>query len=81
LKVAALAYNTDGAILSHSVEEVTTRYSQEQMDQARRVGVPVLQEITVAKGAKFLLLSVVDLDTGRTGTVQLTVESANQSAK
>jgi VWFA-related protein len=81
LKVAALAYNNDGLILSHSVDDVTTHYSANQMEEARRVGVPVLQEITVAKGAKFLLLSVVDLNTGRTGTIQLTVDSAIKSAK
>jgi VWFA-related protein len=81
LKVAALAYDTSGSILSHSVDDVTTHYSPAQMDEARRVGVPVLQEITVARGAKFLLLSVVDLDTGRTGTIQLTVDSATQGVR
>jgi len=81
IKVAALAYNNDGSILSHSVDDVTTHYNSAQMDEAQRMGVPVLQEITVARGAKFLMLSVVDMGTGRTGTVQLTVDSATQGVK
>jgi hypothetical protein len=81
LKVAALAYNTSGSILSHSVDDVTTHYSPSQMAEARKLGVPVLQELTVARGAKFIMLSVVDLDSGRTGTIQLTVDSAAQIVK
>jgi VWFA-related protein len=81
LKVAALAYDASGTVLSNAVDDVTTHFNDEQMDEARKVGVPVVQHLTVAKRAKFLLLTVVDLDSGRTGTVQLTVESARDSMK
>ena len=81
MKVAALAYDASGSVLSDAVDDVTTHYSAAQMDQAQRVGVPVLQEITVRSRAKFLLLSVVDLETGRTGTIQLTVDIAMQEPK
>jgi VWFA-related protein len=81
LKVAALAYDMSGTVLSNAVDDVTTHFSDEQMGTARKVGVPVVQQIRVAKGAKFLLLSVVDLETGRTGTVQLSVDSAKGTVK
>jgi hypothetical protein len=77
-KVAALAYDTSGDVLSSAVDDVSTHYSAAQMDQAKRVGVPMLQQVSVAKRAKFLLLTVIDLKTGRTGTIQLALESVHE---
>jgi hypothetical protein len=70
-KVAALAYDSSGDVLSSAVDDVSTHYSAAQMDEVKRVGVPMLQQVHVAKRAKFLLLTVIDMRTGRTGTVQL----------
>lgn len=75
-KVVALAYNGDGEVLSSAADTVSTHYSAAQLALASRVGVPMLQTVSVARGARYLLLSVVDLTSGRTGTAQLTVESA-----
>jgi VWFA-related protein len=80
LKVAALAYNGDGTVLSDAVDTVHTHYDAKQMSLASRIGVPMLQQIAIAHGAKYLLLSVVDMQTGRTGTVQLTVATARANS-
>jgi hypothetical protein len=75
-KVAALAYNNSGEVVSSAADTVSTHYSAAQLALAGRVGVPALQTIAVAHGARYLLLSVVDLASGRTGTAQLTIASA-----
>ncbi|RRA49358.1 VWA domain-containing protein [Acidipila sp. EB88] len=80
-KVAALAYNAEGEVLSSAMDEVTTHYDDAQMEQASTKGVPTLQQLRVAHGAKYLMLSVIDLESGRTGTVQLSVASAEQGSK
>ncbi|RRA48260.1 VWA domain-containing protein [Acidipila sp. EB88] len=80
-KVAVLAYNADGDILSSAIDTVTTHYSDPQLALARRTGVPMFQQLRVRKGARFLLLSVVDLETGRTGTLQLTLASAEAAPR
>ncbi len=74
-KVAALGYDGSGLVKSKDLEDVTTHFSKEQMRDAQRVGVPAVQTVGVAKGAKYLLLTVIDLETGRTGTVQMAVDS------
>jgi hypothetical protein len=79
-KVAALAYDSSGDVLSSAADDVSTHYSAVQMDQVTRVGVPMLQKMEVAKRAKFLLLTVLDLKTGRTGTVQLTLDTVHEGA-
>jgi VWFA-related protein len=76
IKVAALAYNGDGDVVSNAVDIFQTNYDPTQMQLARRIGVPMSQKIEVAKKAKFLLLAVLDERTGRTGTVQLTLDAA-----
>ncbi len=79
-KVAALAYDSSGDVLSSAVDDVSTHYSAAQMTEVKRVGVPMLQQVAIAKRAKFLLLTVIDLRTGRTGTVQLALESVRETA-
>jgi VWFA-related protein len=79
-KVAALAYDISGDVLSSAVDDVSTHYSPAQMDEVKRIGVPMLQKIEIKKGAKFLLLTVIDIKTGRTGTVQLGLESIGKNA-
>lgn len=76
MKVAAISYDMSGQVKTHSIDAVTTHYSEQQMDTARRLGVPVLQSLMVRRGAKFLLLSVVNLESGRIGTVQLSLASS-----
>ncbi len=79
-KVAVLAYDASGDVLSSAVDTITTHYSDSQLALAQRTSVPMLQRIRVRKGARFLLLAVVDLTTGRSGTVQLTLASAESRA-
>jgi hypothetical protein len=79
-KVAALAYNISGDVLSSAVDDVSTHYSPAQMDEVKRIGVPMLQKIEVKKAAKFLLLTVIDIKTGRTGTVQLGLDNIRKNA-
>jgi hypothetical protein len=81
IKVAALAYNGDGDVVSDAVDVFQTNYDPTQMELARRIGVPMSQKIEVAKKAKFLLLAVLDERTGRTGTVQLTLDAAKTTAR
>ena len=81
IKVAALAYDGEGDVVSSSVDDVTTHFDPRQMGIVGRLGVPMIQHIEVGKGAKFLLLAVLDLKSGRTGTVQLTVDSARAAAR
>ena len=76
VKVAAMAYDWNGDVVSSAVDTMQTHFDQRQMAIAGRVGVPMLQEIDVARRAKYLLLAVFDVNTGRTGTVQLTMDSA-----
>ncbi len=78
-KVAALAYDSSGDVLSSAVDDVSTHYSAAQMDEVKRLGVPMLQEVAIAKREKFLLLTVIDLTTGRTGTVQLALEGVREA--
>ena len=67
-KVAALAYDTSGEVLSSTMDDVSTHYSAAQMDEVKHAGVPMLQQVSISKRAKFLLLTVIDVKTGRTGT-------------
>jgi VWFA-related protein len=78
-KVAALAYDTSGDVLSSAVDDVSTHYSPAQMDEVKRIGVPMLQKMAIKKGAKFLLLTVIDIKTGRTGTVQLGLDTVHKN--
>ncbi len=79
-KVAALAYDLSGDVLSSAVDDVRTHYTAAQMDEVGRLGVPMLQQVAIAKRAKFLLLTVIDLNTGRTGTVQLELGDVREHA-
>ena len=71
LRLAALAYNASGDILSHSTLDVDTHFDQKQMELARRIGTPADQSLDIARSAQYLLLAVEDLATQRVGTLQL----------
>lgn len=79
-QVAALAYNSDGDVLSHAMEVIDTHYSDQQMQLAGRIGVPADQTLEIAKGADYILLAVEDLQTKKVGLVQLPVEQAGEAA-
>lgn len=75
-RVAAVAYNTNGDILSSGQEMIETHYTPAQMEIARRLGTPARQQIDLPRGADYLLLAVQEMATGRVGTVQVTRKSA-----
>ncbi len=75
-RVAAIAYNTSGDILSRTMDVIETHYTASQMEIAGRIGTPAKQTIDVAKGADFIMLAVEDLTTRRVGSLQLTTKSA-----
>jgi hypothetical protein len=75
-----MAYEISGDALRSAVDDVSMNYSAAQMDEVRRLGVPMLQHVAIAKRAKFLLLKVIDLNTGRTGTVKLELEDVREDA-
>ncbi len=72
-RLAALAYNAWGDVLSQAMDVVETRYTPEQMKLASRIGTPADQTVKVAKGGQFLLLAVEDLKTERVGTAQVSL--------
>ncbi len=74
-RIAALAYNSWGDILSHAMDVVDTHYSPDQMQLASRIGTPADQTIEIKKGAQFLLLAVEDLTTEKVGTLQVSLAS------
>lgn len=74
-RLAALAYNASGDVLSKAVDIVETHYSPDQVQLAARVGTPADQTVQVSKGAEYLLLAVEDLATGRVGTLQVSLAS------
>ena len=71
LQLIAMAYDVNGNFLSQASQIVDTHYSPEQMQVANRIGTPSDQTVTIAHGAKYLLLAVEDLNTERVGVVQL----------
>ena len=75
-KVAAIAFDRDGHVVNSVLQEERAHFGPAQMEAVGRIGIPVDQKISVGKSASYLLLAVVDLKSGRTGTVQLTMESA-----
>jgi VWFA-related protein len=75
-KVAAVAFDRDGRVVSSVLQEERAHFSPTQMEAVGRIGIPVDQKISVGKSASYLLLAVVDMKSGRTGTVQLTMASA-----
>jgi VWFA-related protein len=75
-KVAAIAFDRDGRVVNSALEELHAHFGPTQMAAVARIGIPVDQKIEVGKGASYLLLAVVDMKSGRTGTVQLTMDSA-----
>jgi hypothetical protein len=75
-KVAAIAFDRDGHVVNSVLQEERAHFSPRQMEAVGRIGIPVDQTISVGKSASYLLLAVVDMKSGRTGTVQLTMESA-----
>ncbi len=70
-RLAVLAYNAWGDVLSQAMDVIETRYTDDQMKLASRIGTPADQTLQVAKGAQFLLLAVEDLRTEKVGTLQL----------
>lgn len=76
-RLAALAYNASGDVLSHAMEVVETHYSPEQVQLAARIGTPADQRVDIGKGADYLLLAVQDLATGRVGTLQVSLASVS----
>ena len=80
-RVAAVGYNADGDILSKDLQVIETHFTNEQMTVADRGVTPVLQTITVPKGAEYLMLAVQDLDTQRVGVVQMSIKSVEAGAK
>lgn len=74
-KVAAVALDEDGRVMNSVIDELDTHFSPTQMDEVGRIGIPVDQTIAAGRNASSLLLAVVDLKSGRTGTVQLTVDA------
>lgn len=79
-RLAALAYNTWGDVLNHSMDVIETRYSPEQMKVAERIGTPADQQLQIAKGAQFVLLAVEDLRSGKIGTLQLPLSTVQAEA-
>jgi hypothetical protein len=75
-KVAAIAFDRDGHIVDSALQEERAHFSPAQMEAVGRIGIPVDQKIAVGKNASYLLLAVVDAKSGRSGTVQLSVDSA-----
>jgi VWFA-related protein len=75
-EVAAIAYDRDGHVVSSALQEMKAHFSPSQMEAVGKVGIPVDQKITIGKKATYLLLAVVDQKSGRTGTVQLTMDTA-----
>ena len=75
-KVAAIAFDRDGHVVSSVLQEERAHFGPAQMEAIARIGIPVDQKISVGKNASYLLLAVVDMKSGRTGTVQLTMDSA-----
>jgi hypothetical protein len=75
-KVAAIAFDRDGHIVDSALQEERAHFGPAQMEAVGRIGIPVDQKIAVGKNASYLLLAVVDAKSGRSGTVQLSVDSA-----
>jgi hypothetical protein len=75
-KVAAIAFDRDGHIVNSVLQEERAHFGPAQMEAVGRIGIPVDQKISVGKNASYLLLAVVDMKSGRTGTVQLSMDSA-----
>jgi hypothetical protein len=75
-KVAAIAFDRDGHVVNSVLQEENAHFGPAQMEAVGRIGIPVDQKISVGKNATFLLLAVVDMKSGRTGTVQLSMASA-----
>lgn len=78
-RLAVLAYNSEGDVLSDAIDTVETSYTAAQMQTANRIGTPASQTIDAAKGSGFLLLAVQDLQTQRVGTLQIPLNTVGQS--
>jgi len=74
-KVAAIAFDRDGRVVDSALQEERAHFGPAQMAAVAKIGIPVDQKISVGKSASYLLLAVVDMKSGRTGTLQLTMNS------
>lgn len=71
---AAFAFNQNGSVVDRHVQRFTVTVNQAKLRLNPHIGVPLDQQLQLAKGEVYLILAVVDESSGRSGNLQIAMQ-------